>query len=174
MRGGRTDEQWMNGQTKVPLCPTGLRPLRGLCPKKGTHPTAAFLQTYQQMDLLTVWIMNLITCKRVEYLKIAVTKTNRINGYPSCVWMGRGSDRRHSHFRHLKLWAHEALNGEKVKRGITNWQMNKVGCILHSTQIRIFMLLILGYLCNVIQFTLKRKYPDCSDLVASNHSLSNS
>ena len=31
--GGRTDER-TNGRTKVPLCSTGLRPLRGRCPKK--------------------------------------------------------------------------------------------------------------------------------------------
>ena len=30
---GRTDER-TNGRTKVPLCSTGLRPLRGRCPKK--------------------------------------------------------------------------------------------------------------------------------------------
>ena len=30
--GGRTDER-TNGRTKVPLCSTGLRPLRGRCPK---------------------------------------------------------------------------------------------------------------------------------------------
>ena len=32
--GGLTNErtkEWMNGRTKVPLCSTGLRPLRGRC-----------------------------------------------------------------------------------------------------------------------------------------------
>ena len=33
---GRTNER-TNGRTKVPLCSTGLRPLRGRCPKKKTN-----------------------------------------------------------------------------------------------------------------------------------------
>ena len=32
--GGRTNER-TDGRTKVPLCSTGLRPLRGRCPKIG-------------------------------------------------------------------------------------------------------------------------------------------
>ena len=71
------------GQTKVPLCSTGLCPLRGRCPAS-PHSNSQSLKAGQRVLLTTYcpWVTGFY-----------FNKSGQIHGYPSCVLVGRGSNK---------------------------------------------------------------------------------